>query len=377
MRTERLLMLAVAGVVMLAAMLPVVRGDDAKTEPATAASAPATRSAAVVRGEWTKASAELKKLMDSPAELLDPAKREALAPKVQPLLKRMEGLLAELAAGKPQYPVEVANDTIRVQACLVLLGDAETTKELQTLAVLEDKVGLRAKLTQQLAAWWRASKDEKGQGRVLEAMQQIAADFPRDGRVFNTLMTMKDIGGASEDLSFAAEGVVADKCKGGDADFVKGVHLGRVKQRATMNKPVEFAGPTVEGKDFSTTQYKGKVVLIDFWATWCHPCVAENPRIKALYAKYHEKGLEIVGISCDGDPAKLAAYVKKEEIPWVQMWDKKAQVNDKDDTWHPLATAWGVLSIPQMFLIDREGKLRTVEARENMEEMIPKLLEEK
>jgi peroxiredoxin len=84
-----------------------------------------------------------------------------------------------------------------------------------------------------------------------------------------------------------------------------------------------------------------------------------------------------VGISCDSDPAKLVEYGKKNELPWIQMWDKKAQVNDNDDAWHPLAKSWGVMAIPQMFLIDRKGNLRTVNARENMDELIPQLLKEK
>jgi thiol-disulfide isomerase/thioredoxin len=294
-----------------------------------------------------------------------------------PVLKTMSALLAERAAGKPQFPGEVADDTIRVQACLALLGDADTMKDVASLAADTDKpASLRARFTQKLVAWWQAAKDEKAQKKILGEMQELAAATPSNGRLFFVLMTMKDIGAANPDLADQAEAIVADTLTGGEASFIKKVHAGHVMQKANMNKPIEFAGKTVDDKDFSTTQYKGKVILIDFWATWCHPCVAENPRIKDLYAKYHDQGFEIVGISCDGEGEKLSGFAKKENIPWVQMWDKKAQTTG-DDSWHPIAAKWGILSIPAMWLIDRNGNLRTVEARANMEDMIPKLLAEK
>ncbi len=354
--------------------------EDAKAGPAVIAAPEArpVRTAGQVRAEWDRALRDLKQIMPDSAELLDASKRQVLAPQVLPVLKTMSALLPEMAAGKPQFPGEVANDTIRVQACLAYLGDADTIKKLQSLAADTDNpASLHAHLAQELAAWWQAAHDEKAQEKTLGEMQKLATATPANGRLFFVLMTMRDIGAASPDLADRAEAIVANTLTGGDAPFIKDIHAGHILQRATMNNPVEFAGPTVDGKDFSTTQYKGKVVLIDFWATWCHPCVAEIPRIKALYAKYHDQGLEVVGVSCDPDGAKLADYVKKNDMPWVQMWDKKAQVNDNDDSWHPIAKKWGILSIPAMFLIDRNGCLRTVEARANMEEMIPKLLAEK
>ena len=363
----------------------VIDADEPVVAPTAPADKPAEKSPAETKPartandistEWNRASRDLKTIMPSPADLLDPAKRQALAPQVLPLLKTMVPLLAEMAAGKPQFPGEVANDTIRVQACLSYLGDADTIKNLETTVAGDDKsAALRARLTQHFAAWWQAAKDEKGQDKILIEMQALATAFPANGRLFFVLMTMKDIGAATPALYDQAEGIVADTLTGGETSFVKETRAGRIMQKQALNKPIEFAGKTVDDKDFSTKEYKGKVILIDFWATWCGPCVKELPRVKALYAKYHEKGLEIVGISCDGEGEKLAAYVKKESIPWIQMWDKKAQTGG--DSWHPITKKWGILSIPAMFLIDRNGNLRTVEARANMEEMIPKLLDEK
>jgi thiol-disulfide isomerase/thioredoxin len=111
-------------------------------------------------------------------------------------------------------------------------------------------------------------------------------------------------------------------------------------------------------------------VLIDFWATWCGPCVAELPRMLELYAEYNPQGLEVVGISCDNSVEPLKEFVADREIPWTQ-WPP---MDDKG--WHPEATKWGVRGIPTMFLIDKKGVLRSVEARAELETLIPELLAE-
>jgi len=61
-------------------------------------------------------------------------------------------------------------------------------------------------------------------------------------------------------------------------------------------EPVKVSGKTVDGKPFDISEYKGKVVIVDFWATWCGPCLAELPNLKKIYQKYHDRGLEIVGV---------------------------------------------------------------------------------
>ncbi len=112
----------------------------------------------------------------------------------------------------------------------------------------------------------------------------------------------------------------------------------------------DFAEQDVEGKPLSISKYKGKVVLVDFWATWCPPCRAELPNVLATYKKHHANGFEIVGISLDQEKDKLTTFTKQQGMTWQQYFDGKGWNNK-------LAEKYGVKSIPATFLLDGQGKI--------------------
>lgn len=111
-----------------------------------------------------------------------------------------------------------------------------------------------------------------------------------------------------------------------------------------------FETTDLEGKPLSLANYKGKVVLIDFWATWCGPCVQELPNVLKAYEKYHAKGFEIIGISLDNEKEKLTSFIKEKNMPWPQSFDGKGWQSD-------LAAKYGINSIPATYLLDGEGKI--------------------
>jgi len=118
----------------------------------------------------------------------------------------------------------------------------------------------------------------------------------------------------------------------------------------TEPTPINVKG--LDGKPLSLESMKGKVVLIDFWATWCGPCMAELPNVLATYKKYHDKGFEILGISLDRaeDEQKLKDTMAAKGMTWPQYYDGKFWKNE-------VAVAYGIQSIPATYLLDRNGKI--------------------
>ena len=112
----------------------------------------------------------------------------------------------------------------------------------------------------------------------------------------------------------------------------------------------DFNEKDTAGKPLSIANYKGKVVLIDFWATWCGPCRAELPNVIATYKKYHNQGFEIIGVSLDQDQAKLTGFAKDMNMTWQQYFDSQGWGNK-------LAVKYGIESIPATYLLDGNGKI--------------------
>jgi thiol-disulfide isomerase/thioredoxin len=111
------------------------------------------------------------------------------------------------------------------------------------------------------------------------------------------------------------------------------------------------------------------VVLVDFWATWCGPCVGEIPHVKETYEKLHSKGFEIVGISFDRNKQALQNFITEREIPWPQYFDGQQAQNK-------FGVQYAIEEIPTMWLLDKKGILCDTHARNNLEDRVEKLLAE-
>lgn len=121
-----------------------------------------------------------------------------------------------------------------------------------------------------------------------------------------------------------------------------------------LGKSPVIVGPTLDGGQFDLAEKKGKVVLIDFWATWCRPCIEELPNIQDAYDAFHEKGLEVVSISLDESRQEINRFLKTHPHPWPQIYfDKEGQRGFSS----PLAKEYGIDSIPRIWLINQDGKL--------------------
>ena len=131
-----------------------------------------------------------------------------------------------------------------------------------------------------------------------------------------------------------------------------GAYLANLQKTAIGSIAPDFSQPDTSGKIISLSSFRGKYILVDFWASWCGPCRAENPNVVKAYAKYHPKGFEILGVSLD-QPTGKANWLKAihaDGLGWTQVSDLKFWKNE-------VAVLYGIKAIPQNFLLDPNGKI--------------------
>ena len=120
-------------------------------------------------------------------------------------------------------------------------------------------------------------------------------------------------------------------------------------------KTMIVKGKTLAGEPYDLATEKGRVVLVQYWATWCGPCLVELTNVLKNYELYHDRGFDVVGISVDEDKAALEEFLEKRKLPWPILLDSEAEQSN--------AERYGVMGIPQLILVDQQGKVVSLEAR--------------
>ncbi|MGQ3685998.1 MAG: redoxin domain-containing protein [Candidatus Loosdrechtia sp.] len=131
-----------------------------------------------------------------------------------------------------------------------------------------------------------------------------------------------------------------------------------------------FTGMDLKGNTIDLAKYKGDIVVIDFWATWCDPCMQEFPKFKKVYNKFKTRGIKFIGVSLDDDIRDLNGFVEQEGIEWPQIFDGKR--------WKGTVPGlYRVLAIPMIFVLDRESRIRYIgSSTENVSQVLTTLLSE-
>jgi thiol-disulfide isomerase/thioredoxin len=226
---------------------------------------------------------------------------------------------------------------------------------------------------------WRSIEHEAmksgpaGSPAFLDEVQKgtlaLRKEFPERSEVYDLMMQLLQIRSQEGDVDKAralaqtlVESSIGEEAKEGVRQMIKKFDF--------FGKPLQLKFTSVDGREVDLQKMHGKVVLIDFWASWCGPCMMEMPKVKAAYEKLQPQGFEILGINLDEDKERMQRVLTTSNMTWPQSFDGKK--------WEgAFIKRFGITSIPTVWLVDKRGVLRDLNARGNLVERVEKLLQEK
>lgn len=287
-------------------------------------------------------------------------------------LKQAE-LIGELHTSHPGHDRLAELLPVRWQALMNAGKAGEVIEETQSVAARSDDKSMKAEALF-MHAQAVARETEYNPEKVGQAAKKFHAVAPEDPR--NAVLLMMTTYYETDDNKIAQtyRTIAADfpETREGKSAAAK------VHQYDQIGKPFELSfEEATSGEPVDMSKLRGKVVVVDFWATWCGPCIAEMPHMKKLYAAYKDKGVEFIGVSLDAprneeDPSKdglekLRNWVAANDVTWPQYYQGNGWQSE-------FSSGWQVRSIPCIFLVDQQGRLVTPNARGKLDEMIPELL---
>jgi thiol-disulfide isomerase/thioredoxin len=233
-------------------------------------------------------------------------------------------------------------------------------------ATKNDKLKVEGTYVKAMIAYRKSPLTPEGAIPAVEEFMKLA---PKDARGPNLLYNMMRNSKDEDKKKAVEERILKDFPESSTATSI----VAERKKKEAIGKPFELEfTEAIKGTTISMKGLKGKVVVIDFWATWCGPCIAEIPNMKKIYAEYKDKGVEFIGVSLDlpkdkGGLDKLKDYVAKNDVQWPQYYQGNYWQSE-------FSAGWGINSIPCVFIVDTDGNLYSIEARGKLETLIPELL---
>jgi len=356
------------GLLMIIAAVPLVRAaGEGKPSPEKVpkeGEKPAADPFAVPEGSPEELVKYLQNLLRQPPPARDPAAAKEFATKLgHAAVEAAQRILKAQPKAKDDQAEFAARVQMGVYGMLNRFGEKDAAKNMEELPAALEKAGwpklarlARGALLQNEVARFRsgdAAEFKKLTERIAKHVSEQPPGMEEVGLLVNTAMTAELIGDQ------LAAGVYRDFGKllaaAGDKKIASWAAKldGAVRRLSLVGQPVELEGTKLGGGSLDWPKYRGKVVLVDFWATWCGPCREELPNLRKAYDGYHEKGFDVVAISVDQDREQLESFVKENDLPWTVVVDQLAEAPEKDGS---MATRYGIFGIPQMFLVDKDGK---------------------
>ena len=198
---------------------------------------------------------------------------------------------------------------------------------------------------EELMAFFSSSPMTKREIQIAQVTSQV---FERAGKTDSAQIILRKTARLLEQSSKKEWKQIANQFKG------------TARRYGLPGHPMKLSGKTLDGKTIDIKDFKGKVVLVQFWASWCTYCLQEMPHLLKLYHTYHEDGFEIIGVNLDDSAERARKIIEDAQLPWPQIFNSQI---DTMGMKNPNATYYGISALPQCILIDRKGNVITLQAR--------------
>ena len=327
------------------------------------------RPAAEVIRDWQDNSRRLRELLPSPRAIMDADRRAEVAPLAIPLLWRGVELSDEMAVADPASRENSLRLRFHYLAVLSFLDDRAAGHQLATARESNHRqTAMLGRDGVLLAQWWKSGDDPKAQTGILDDIALLAKANPADDDLTHLLAFLRDEGAADDAIARRIENIIIHDLRGPVAAKLGEQFQIDAKLRAMVDKPLVVCGMGLDGKVFTTAGLKGKVIIVDFGATWCQPWTEQLAELRKLQLDRAGRGLAIVTVLCDKNAQNVREFLEREPIAWPTLRDPENPVG--------FAAQYGVELFPTIFLIDRKGVLRHVDAVGKVRVIAEQLLQE-
>jgi peroxiredoxin len=316
---------------------------------------------------WESLEDEAAKLTENLPED-EEASRKMLADRLTAQLEHFK----EFVKNYPQSPNrwEARMAVMQIANSLAMVNQTEPdmagqSEELQSIADDPDAPeNVRADaglvLLQLASLDFDRSRSEEAARSLAAAIQKFIDTHPDDARIPVLRMTEAQ---AMENYDPDRARKIYTELSSNDDPELSGAAKGALELMDMRTTPLDLKFTAVDGSEIDLATLRGQVVLIDFWATWCPPCVEEVPELVATYEKFKDQGFTVVGISLDEDKSALEKFTAENKMTWPQFFDGKGWENE-------MAKRFKIQTVPTMWLLDREGKLIDANPRGRLEEAV-------